>query len=185
MLSCSIFTFVVVSTAVSAQERAPLENNNITMKLDYIVFTDDHFNNVGNDGLYIGLEGYSRINPNIYLGGEVGAGTNIVIGGEEISFVPIELNLKYAKASARNFVADFGAGVSYSSVEIQYRPLFGAHLEKRADWLFGGQVFADFLFKIHWFSIGVNGKYQVTEDFRNEGIDLNNYRLGVQLGIVF
>jgi len=187
MLFCLIGAFVAVSTVVSAQEKAPLGNGNFAVKLDYIAFTDSHFDDVGNeaDGLYIGLEGYGKITPNLYLGGEIGTGTNIDLGGEEITFVPVELNLKYAKETARNFVVDFGAGLSCSSVEIQYRPLFGAAREKRDDWLFGGQVFADLTYKINWFSIGVNGKYQITEDFKNEGIDLSNYRLGVQLGIVF
>jgi hypothetical protein len=187
MLFCLIGAFVVASTAVSAQEKAPLGNGNFAVKLDYIVFTDGHFDDVGNedDGLYIGLEGYGKITSNLYLGGEIGTGTNIDLGGEEITFVPVELNLKYAKEAARNFVVDFGAGLSYSSVEIQYRPFFGAAREKRDDWLFGGQVFADLTYKINWFSIGVNGKYQITEDFKDEGIDLSNYRLGVQLGIVF
>jgi hypothetical protein len=122
-----ISAIVVASTVVSAQEKAPLGNCNFALKLDYIAFTDNHFGEAGNanDGLYIGLEGYGRITPNLYLGGEIGAGTNIEIGGEEITFVPVELNLKYAKEAARNCVVDFGAGLSYSSVEIQYRPLFG------------------------------------------------------------
>ncbi len=187
MLFCLIGAFVAVSTVVSAQEKAPLGNGNFAVKLDYIAFTDSHFDDVGNedDGLYIGLEGYGKITSNLYLGGEIGTGTNIDLGGEEITFVPVELNLKYAKEAARNFVVDFGAGLSYSSVEIQYRPFFGAAREKRDDWLFGGQVFADLTYKINWFSIGINGKYQITEDFKDEGIDLSNYRLGVQLGIVF
>lgn len=187
MLFCLIGAFVGVSTVVSAQEKAPLGNGNFAVKLDYIAFTDGHFDDVGNedDGLYIGLEGYGKITSNLYLGGEIGTSTNIDLGGEEITFVPVELNLKYAKEAARNFVVDFGAGLSYSSVEIQYRPFFGAAREKRDDWLFGGQVFADLTYKINWFSIGVNGKYQITEDFKDEGIDLSNYRLGVQLGIVF
>ncbi len=187
LLFCLISAFVVASTVVSAQEKAPLGNSNFVLKLDYIAFTDSHFGAAGNasDGLYIGLEGYGRITSNLYVGGEIGAGTNIDIGGEEITFVPVELNLKYAKEAARNFVVDFGAGLSYSSVEIQYRPLFGAAQEKRSNWLFGGQVFADLTYKINWFSIGVNGKYQITEDFKDESIDLSNYRLGVQLGMVF
>lgn len=187
MVFCLIGTVVMVSTVVTAQEKAPLGNANFVLKLDYLVFTDSHFDAVGNenDGMYVGLEGYGKVDPNWYLGGEVGTGTNIEIGGEEITFVPIELNVKYATEAARDFIVDFGAGLSYSSVEIQYRPLFGTAQEQRDDWLFGGQVFADLTYKIHRFSIGVNGKYQMTEDFKNEGIDLSNYRLGVQLGIVF
>jgi len=184
---CLIGAFVVASTSVTAQQKAPLRNSNFVLKLDHIVFTDSHFDEAGNanDGLYIGLEGYGNITPNLYLGGEIGVGTNIEIGGEEITFIPVELNMKYAKEAARNFVVDFGAGLSYSSAEIQYRPLFGAAQEKRSNWLFGGQVFVDLTYIINWFSIGVNGKYQITEDFKDESIDLSNYRLGVQLGIMF
>jgi len=40
-------------------------------------------------------------------------------------------------------------------------------------------------YKIHRFTIGFNGKYQITEEFKNEGIDLSNFRLGVQMGMVF
>lgn len=179
---------VMTCSAVHAQEKAPLGNGNFAVKFDYIVFTDDHFDEAGNedDGLYIGLEGYGEITPNLYIGGEVGSAFNIhLFGGEEISFLPIELNLKYAKEAARNFVVDFGAGLSYSYVELEYRSFWGAAQEERDDWLFGVQFFADLTYKIRWFSIGVNGKYQITEDFKDEGIDLNNWRLGVQLGIVF
>jgi len=187
MLFCLIGAFVVASPVVYAQENAPLGNGNFAVKLDYIAFTDGHFDDVGNenDALYIGIEGYGKITPNLYLGGELGTGTNINTWGEEITFVPFELNLKYAKESARNLVVDFGAGLSYSSVEIQYHPFFGTALKKRDDWLFGGQVFADLTYKINWFSIGVSGKYQITENFNNEGIDLSNLRLGVQFGMVF
>jgi hypothetical protein len=187
ILFCMIGAFVVTSTVVSAQETAPLGSGNVAVKLDYIAFTDSHFDAVGNedDGLYLGLEGYGKITPYWYFGGEIGTGTNIDFGGEEITFVPIELNLKYAQEATRNLVVDLGAGLSYSSVEIQYRPLFMRAREKREDWLFGGQVFADLTYKIYWFSIGVNGKYQITENFKDEGIDLNNFRLGVQMGIVF
>jgi hypothetical protein len=191
MLFCLVGAFVMTSTVVSAQEKAPLGKGNFALKLDYIAFTDDHFDEGGNqdDGLYIGLEGYGEISPNWYLGGEIGNAINIDLGGgEDIDFVPIEVNVKYAKETARNLVVDFGAGLSYSYVELQDLPLFsifGDQGEKRDDWLFGGQVFADLTYKIQWFSIGVNGKYQITEDFEDEGVDLSNYRLGVQLGIVF
>ncbi len=183
ILFCLIIS-AVASTAVSAQEKTPLGNSSFALKLDYIDFTDSHFRDVSN-GLYLGIEGYGRITPSLYLGGEIGAGSNIEIAGEEIVFYPIELNLKYATLAANNFVADFGAGISYSSVEVQFRPLFGTAQEQRSDWLFGGQVFADLIYRINSVFIGINGKYQITEDFKDENIDLSNYRLGVQFGMVF
>ena len=186
---CTVF--VMTSAALHAQERVPkrvpLGKGNVAVKLDYILFTDSQFDKPGNqdDGLYIGLEGYGKIFPNLYLGGEVGQGINIGVLGEDISFVPIELNLKYAIEAARNFVIDFGAGVSYSYVELRDESPFRSGWEERSDWLFGGQFFADLTYKIHWFSIGVNTKYQVTQGFRNEGFDLSNWRIGAQIGVVF
>ena len=179
--------FVMTSAALHAQERVPLGNGNVAVKLDYIVFTDGHFDNPGHedDGSYIGLEGYGQIFPNLYIGGEVGQGFNIGILGEDISFIPIELNLKYAIEAALNFVIDFGAGVSYSYVELRDQSPFGSGWDERDDWLFGGQFFADLTYKIHWFSIGVNAKYQVTQDFRDDDFDLSNLRVGAQIGVMF
>ena len=113
---------------------------------------------------------------------------------DDITFVPVEINLKYAMEAASNFVVDFGAGLSYSYVELD-RSIYFRHpelentvtsrSETRDEWLFGGQVFVDFTYKIRWFSIGVNGKYQITEDFKDDDFDFSNWRLGAQLGIVF
>ena len=179
--------FAMSSAALHAQERIPLGNGNFALKLDYIVFTDDHFDKPGNedDGLYIGLEGYGQIIPNLYLGGEVGQAINIGILGEDISFFPVDLNLKYAIEAARNFVVDFGVGVSYSYVELRNETPFSSGWDERNDWLFGGQFFADLSYKIDWFSIGVNTKYQITQSFRDEDFDLSNWRVGVQIGVMF
>jgi len=185
-LFSTIIVFIMASTSVYAEERARLGNGNFALKLDYIVFTDGHFDDPGNedDGLYIGIEGYGEIIPNLYLGGELGQGINIGILGEDISFVPIELNVKYAIEAARNLVIDFGAGISYSYVELRDLDPFGSGRDED-DWLFGGQFFGDLTYKIRWFSIGVNAKYQITEDFRNEDFDLSNLRVGAQIGVMF
>ncbi len=180
--------FVMTSSVLYAQEkRAPLGNGNFALKLDYIAFTDSNFDKRGteDDGLYIGLEGYAKIIPNLYLGGEVGGAVNIEIFGEEISFFPLELNSKYAIELVPNLAVDFGAGVSYSYAKLREHSLFFGSRNERSDWLFGGQFFTDLTYKIHWFSIGVNAKYQITEDFRSEGTNLSNWRIGAQIGVVF
>jgi hypothetical protein len=180
--------FVMISAGVQAQEKAPLGNGNLALKLDYIQFTDDYFDTSGreNDGIYVGLEGYGKVTPNLYLGGEIGQATNIdLFGGEDIDFVPIELNLKYASEPARNLVVDFGAGLSYSYVELRSTSLFSSTANERDDWLFGGQIFADLTYKLNWFLAGVNAKYQMTEDFEDSDVDLSNWRLGFHLGVVF
>jgi hypothetical protein len=53
------------------------------------------------------------------------------------------------------------------------------------DWLSGGQVFADTGYKFGRCLVGVNGKYQLTQDFKDAGFDSNNWRLGAQIGVMF
>lgn len=181
--------FVMTCTIVQAQEKLPLGNTNFAVKLDYIVFTHSHFDPPEeDDGFYLGLEGYKQItqNPNWYLGGEIGSAVNITLfGGEEINFFPVELNGKYANEVAPNLIADFGGGLSYSYVELQHRNVFAPHEKERDGWLLGAQFFADLTYTIGRFSAGVNAKYQITEEFKDENLDLNNWRLGVQIGLVF
>lgn len=179
--------FAMVSTAVYGAETVPLGKGNLALKIDYIAFTDDYFNRAGNqnDGLYLGLEGYGEIFQNLYLGGEIGTAGNVSVGGENISFLPLELNLKYAIKAAPNLIVDFGGGLSYSYVELQNVIPFYSIEQQRDDWLFGGQFFADLTYKINWFFVGVNAKYQATQDFRDEGINLNNFRVGAQIGVIF
>ena len=63
-----------------AQERAPLGKGNLAVKLDYIAFTDDFFKNppdrtweADDTSGCVGLEGYGKIAPDLYLGGEIGS----------------------------------------------------------------------------------------------------------------
>ena len=175
--------YVLTPATMQAQVIAPLGKANFEIKFDYIVFTDGYFDNFLNqdDGIYVGIEGYGYIAQNIYLGGEVGQGVNMSLSGEEINFVPIEINAKYTRGFASNFVIDFGAGFSYSYAELTNQI---SNSEVREDWLFGGQIFIDLSYRIKWFSIGVNTKYQITQSFKEEDLDLSNFRLGVQIGII-
>ena len=82
------------------------------------------------------------------------------------------------------------AGISYSFFEIE-----ATHRDfSMDDWVFGGQVFADINWKFHrlWF-LGINGKYQFTEDLEFEVRDQNietktsadNWRVGAHVGLMF
>lgn len=173
--------FILSPAVIQAEQKAPLGTGNFALKLDYITFTDEGWSDNDDAGLYLGVEGYGKITPNVYLGGEIGTAANVSILGEDISFIPVELNVKYAKEVATNVIADFGAGASYSYTEVT--DTFSD--ESIDDWLFGGQVFADLTYKIGRFTIGVNAKYQMTEDFKDSDVDLSNWRLGLQLGGLF
>ena len=56
-----------------------------------------------------------------------------------------------------------------------------------SEWLFGGQIFTDLTFTYHWLQLGINAKYQMTQEMKSEGenFDVNNYRLGAQIGVLF
>ena len=99
-------------------------------------------------------------------------------------FEIIAVNLKYVIEAAPNVVIDFGAGASYNYSEISIQNLFSTDIEDD-DWLFGGQIFADLTYKIKRFFMGINGKYQITENFKDEDFDFTNWRLGVQIGMMF
>jgi opacity protein-like surface antigen len=194
---------VLMATTVYATEKYALGNSHIALKVDYFSFTDDVFDEVDLDaGPYIGLEGYYGIMPNLYLGLEAGwAGTSNdghidAIDADvdvDVNYVPIELNLKYALEVSPAWVISLGAGVSYSwfDVQVDVDDFGDADTD---DWVFGGQVFADLTYKLNnqWF-IGINGKYQFTEDldFEIEGEDVdtdsnaNNWRAGAQVGLMF
>ena len=186
-LTAIVITFVLNYGPVQAQVVTPIGKINFALKFDYIIFTDGFFDKLGNedDGIYIGLEGYGKIAPNFYLGGEIGQGGNIAISGEDIIFVPIEVNVKYTNKFAHNFVLDLGLGLSYSYAELTNQFFGVTATEERDDWLLGGQIFTDLIYKINWVSVGVNAKYQITEGFKEENLNLSNIRLGVQIGMIF
>ena len=73
MLLCLIGAFVMTSAVVSAQEKAPLGVGNLALKVDYISFTENDLEDLDVDsGLYLGIEGFGEVTPNLYLGLEVG-----------------------------------------------------------------------------------------------------------------
>ena len=193
--------FVIVSTSVFAAERYPLGISNVALKVDYLNFTDDVFDNIDLDeALYVGLEGYYAVMPNIYLGMEIGwAGSenDDKIGNLkvdiDITYIPIELNLKYMAEIAPQWVFGVGGGISYNYFEIETN-----RIDRDADdWVFGGQIFAELNYKMDdfWF-LGLETKYQWTEDLEFDDFGINgrdfdtktsadNWRIGAKIGFVF
>lgn len=193
--------FVIVSTSVFAAERYPLGISNVALKVDYLNFTDDVFDNIDLDeALYVGIEGYYAVMPNIYLGMEIGwAGSenDDKIGNLkvdiDITYIPIELNLKYMAEIAPQWVFGVGGGISYNYFEIETN-----RIDRDADdWVFGGQIFAELNYKMDdfWF-LGLETKYQWTEDLEFDDFGINgrdfdtktsadNWRIGAKIGFVF
>jgi outer membrane protein W len=191
---------VFASTSFAA-EKYSLGMSNVALKVDYLNFTEDVFDNVDLDqAIYVGLEGYYAIYPNLYLGmeaGWAGAENDDDIEGidvdVDVQFIPVELNLKYAFEFAPQWVGSLGAGVSYSYFDIEADGIDA----DADDWLFGGQVFAgiDYKFNEQWF-VGIEGKYQFTEelefdDLGDADVDVetetsaDNWRVGAKIGYMF
>jgi opacity protein-like surface antigen len=193
--------FVFASTSVFAAERYALGMSNVALKVDYLNFTDDVFDNIDLDeAIYVGLEGYLAVMPNLYLGMETGwaysenddkiGNLNVDI---DVTFIPIELNLKYMAEISPQWVLGVGGGISYNYFEIEANDI-----DRDADdWVFGGQVFAELNYKMNdqWF-LGIETKYQWTEDLEFDDFGVNgrdvdtetsadNWRIGARVGFVF
>ena len=199
LLVSFLFVMVLGSSAAFAAEKAPLGAGNVALKLDYISFTENEFEDAKVDtGFYIGLEAYGEVSPNLSLGAEVGYANpdgkiDELVDGiavnikNEVTFVPIELNLKYAFKAAPNLAIDIGAGVSYNFAKVETTAsALGISLsDSEEDWLFGGQFFVDLNYTVNQFFIGVNAKYQLTEDFKDADFGFSNWRVGGQVGLMF
>jgi len=194
---------MLAATSAYAADRYAnaLGMGDVALKVDYFSFTDDVFDDIDlKDGVYVGLESSLVIMPNLYFvleGGWVetsndeditvfGSHTNVDI---DVTYVPIELNLKYAVEFAPRWVFDIGAGASYNYFNIE-ADIDGSSADEDY-WLWGGQVFADLTYKTGSWFFGINGKYQFTEDIElgTEDVDTdtnaNNFRVGAQIGLLF
>jgi len=184
---------LLASTSAYAADKFALGKGNVALKVDYFSFTDDVFDDIDlQDGVYVGLEGSFAIAPNLYLAAEAGwAGTSNDedIVDIDVTYVPVELNLKYAVEFAPRWVFGIGAGASYNyfNIDVDIDRTSG----DEDDWLWGGQAFADLNYKMGSWFFGINGKYQFTEDIElgsdDEETDTNanNWRFGAQLGVMF
>jgi hypothetical protein len=183
----------MASTVVSAQEKAPLGVGNLALKVDYIAFTEDDLEDADVDsGLYLGIEGFGEVTPNLYLGLEVGYAVNmegefdIEFFAEEpdvdLTYIPVEVNLKYAAELSPHFIIDVGAGVSYNYAEIE---VSNGVSDSEDEWLLGGQFFVDLNYTFDTFFLGINGKYQITEEGDDLEVSFDNWRIGGQIGFFF
>jgi len=182
--------FAALSTSYAGEE-APLGAGNVALKVDYITFTDDVIGNSDVDtGVYVGIEGFGEIADGLYFGGEVGYAYSkgsvqvyLTDVDTKLTFIPVELNLKYAVKAGSNIVLDAGAGASYNYVREKAASSYNTASE--TDWVLGGQLFFDANYTMNKFFVGINGKYQITEDFKDASYDYSNWRVGGQLGYIF
>ncbi len=200
-----LVALVFTSSLVNAQQRYPLGIGNLAVKVDYLRFTDGDVEDINaENAVYVGLEGYMSVfHPNFYLGMESGwAGSSgdfdafVIPPGVfadvdvDIDYVPIELNAKYVFEinPCMNFAVGAGISANYINVDMDINQLGLSGDED--DWLFGGQFFADFnIFFTPNFFVGINAKYQITDDIEVNDVDTDinasNVRVGGQIGFAF
>lgn len=174
-------SLLAAPVTLHAQATAPLGNVDVAVKFGYVVFSKGV---VEDDGIYLGLAGYRRVAADFYLGAEATAASTVTIFTDEMSLAPLELNVKYTRPVGSTFVLAGGAGLSYARANFHEENVIGPDSTYH-EWLFGGQVFADFVFRAQWFALGVNAKYQLLQDFKRVPADFSNLRLGLQVGVIF
>jgi hypothetical protein len=207
----TIFLFVMVcfvctSASLHAGQDYPLGHNSVDVKVHHFEFTDDVFGDADLDnGWYVGLEGSFALMPNLYLSPEIGyVGTdnsgkvncNEILDScsgkinfdVDVTYVPVELNLRYAIGFAEKWAFGFGIGGSFNYFEVKIDPKgFGS--ESEDDWVWGGQVFADLTHNFGSWFLGLNFKYQFTEDLEfndyDTDTDATNWRIGPRVGFFF
>ncbi len=171
------------------------------------------------EGTYVALEGYYNIWQNIYAGFEVGyteteddiadfhnnnrqtahismRNTLVSEFSFGLEYIPLQINAKYCIEPIDNLALSFGGGLSYNRaktiyiIEIPSDPSSSGS-ESESDWLWGGQIFASAVYKIHSFFVGLDATYQVTEDWDDdwdgevESVNFNNYRISATVGYHF
>lgn len=191
VLALSMCLILASTTSIWAAEGEPLGKANIAVKVDHIQFTDNVLDNVGLESdIYYAIEGFVETIPNLYLGIEVGytnpkgsmsiSGVNVKT---ENTYIPIELNLKYVFVPAKDFSLSIGTGASFNYIKEELK-VYGTTIDDD-DWLLGGQLFCDANYNINNFFVGLNAKFQLTEEMKNYGYDYTNWRVGGQVGFKF
>ena len=180
LLSMLVFSLVFAASTVSA-ETCPM-GGGFAVKVDYFHFFDSAIKSSNaQDSVYVGGEYYHQFFfPNFLLGIEAGwAGpsgtfTDNSLGfpisqDTDITYVPIELNMKYVMPLSPCFNFALGGGVSanYMNVDVTLTtPLLPGVSVNGSDsqWLFGGQFFGELNYKYQCWEFGIDAKYQLTNE---------------------
>ena len=170
--------------ALSAQAAAAfMDQVTFGLKTGVIGFTSPAAEDLDvESGPYLGLEAFQRISERLHLGGELGyarSSGSIPLVKTELTYVPIELNLKYAGAVTPQVDFTLGSGVSYNYARFEADCL-GTCFAATEEWRPGLQLFGGVRFNAPPYLLGMEGKMQVSEEK-----DLDNWRLTAQAGYRF
>jgi hypothetical protein len=179
-----LFAVLPALFAAGAQAaEAGMAGVTLGLKAGVIGFTSTAAEDLGVDsGPYLGLEAFRRISERLSLGGELGyarSSGSIPLVKTELTYVPIELNLKYAAAASPWVDFTLGGGISYNYVRFEADCL-GICFDSVEDWHPGLQLFGGVQLNAPPYLLGAEGKVQVSEEK-----DLDNWRLTAQAGYRF
>jgi len=196
-----LMIFVLSSSTVCAQNDAPLGKGQLAIKVDYINFTDSDLDNFDVDtDVYVGLEGYVKVKnaPNLYLGGEVGytgpdGSTTVYVLGVpvradvDVTYVPIEINAKWIFDIGNSLTLGFGGGLSENYIDLNTKATaMGMAIgDSDDDWIFGGQFLLDLNYSSGHLFYGIDAKYKITEEYKDEGTKFGNFAVGAHVGWMF
>jgi len=207
-LALVLIAFVALGTSGANAQKYEI-GADVAVKVEYFRFTDSTMEDLNlQNGIYIGVEAYKQVFvPNLFFGAEVGwAGTDSSAGvfnnalflgsvDLDVSYVPIEFNMKYVIPIQPCLKLDFGGGLSlnYFNLNVDSHR-FGLGSTSADDWAFGGQFFSsvNYTFSNNLF-LGLEAKYQLTQNItlHSSGISFptdmsaDNFRIGGQFGYKF
>jgi len=192
LIALIMFGLLLTSNNAWAQETLPLGNSNLALKVGYITFQKDTWKNSDVDsGLYLGIEGMKNLTSNLYLGAEVGYVNNegtVQGDSSEITWIPIEINLKYVFPISSDLNLGIGGGLSYNYLDDQTPEWQGVVWVLGGDgtfWIPGTQMFIDLNYNVDdRFFIGINGKYKYCGSAGDKN-PLDNMQIGGQAGMMF
>jgi len=188
-----VSVMVMFSSIAFAEEvakgKTALDNQHIIVKIDQISFTSSTLRGYGIDEDYfIGIEYAQETTRNTLLCLEIGyanpSGDYRNLQGNvsmDTTFIPLELNFKYL-FDLENIVIDIGGGLSLNHVREKRS---GAINTTHDDWLFGVQFFSDINYVFGDFFAGANVKGTLTEDVKGFNHSYDNWRMGLQAGMMF
>ncbi|MDH4227187.1 MAG: porin family protein [Deltaproteobacteria bacterium] len=191
--------FILTATNATAAEQYPLGKAHAALKIDYITFGDNYMDNswwssTDLSGGFIGAEYYQAIQPNLYVGGEIGyssvddTGVSWWFGDPmklEVTYIPIEVNGKYSMEFQKNLVLSFGGGASLNYIDETFK--VGNWLsDSTTEWNLGLQIFGNIDYKVQdKLFIGGELKISTIDNLFIFGTGYNTYKLGVRVGTTF
>ena len=192
VLALTCMLLVLNGMAALAQDAPLLGRSHYSLELD-LMFLQHRTFDTDDGGVYLGLAGYGHLGNNWYLGGEIGVGSGFgLLLSDSSTYMPIELNAKRAFELAPSFIVDVGGGLSYNRVEFSHDSWFTDNDFEVTDWVIGGQMLCDILYKAGSIQLGLKLKYQLTADLKEvadlispeEGWDYSNFKIGFQIGFL-